>query len=102
MEAEGESGDVAEYSISAARRAGGRVHLVRVHLEPSHFVLGEYGRRQILESHGRGDRWVTIRQEGSDWMTVDRVDLVDAGGVTYLRTDSRPVAGDDLGDLPGL
>jgi len=71
-------------------------------MEPSHFVLGEYGRRQVLDSLGRGDQWVTIRQEGSDWMTVDRVNLVDAGGVTYLRTDGQPVAADDLGNLPGL
>jgi len=96
--------DMVDYSISRVRyEPGGRqVQRVQAHIEPSHFVLGELARRQVVESIKRGARWVTVLQNGVDWRREAEVHVVPVGGREFLRIDREEVEEDDLGELPEL
>ena len=96
--------DGATFAISGVRYDVGRrlIQLVRVHVEPSHFLLGEYPRDQVIASASRGDRWITIVQDGVDWRRGAEVRVVEVDGRRYLRTDRDEVEEDDLGELAGL
>ena len=92
----------ADYSISGVRYDVEHklIQLVRVHTEPSHFLLGDYSRHQVVASIRRGDRWITIVQDGVDWRTGADVHVVTVNGKEYLRTDWNEVEEDNLGELP--
>lgn len=96
--------DPPNHSISAVRydRTHRRIVKVRVHTEPSHFVLGEWFRHQVVESILAGNRWTTIIQDGVDWRGGAQVRAVVIRGREYLRTDSNEFEKDDLGELPNL
>ena len=92
----------AEYSISRVRydHHNRRIQLVRVHTEPSHFLLGNYARHQVVESIGRGDRWITILQDDVHWRRGADIHVVVVNGREYLGTDRNEVEEDNLGELP--
>ena len=92
------------FAVSAVKDDSDHKFIVKakVHLEPSHFLLGEWYRNQIVLSICKGNRWTTILEEGADWRKGADIHVVEVGGRKYLRTDGNEVEEDNLGELPGF
>ena len=53
-----------------------------------------------MESIRKGNRWITIVQDGASWRQGADIHVVTVNGREYLRTDRNEVEEDNLGELP--